>query len=141
MNHGYAVKATDLYNYGYIFTSGPEYDFLEYDVKGSFGYPNGYPAIITNPPYNLAEEFVWKSLEVTKGLNGKVALLLRLSFLEGQRRQAMFKETPLKKVHVFSKRITFVRPGDEGKNYSGMMAYAWFVWDWTYEGEPTLGWI
>lgn len=125
----YTVQSQDLYDYGY---GEPGRDFLTYNQP--------WPAIITNPPYNLAKEFVMHSLRLTEPDWGKVALLLRLSFLEGQERKSLFENSPLKKVYVFSKRITFTRPGDTAK-YSGMMAYAWYVWDWKFGGIPQLGWI
>ena len=42
--------------------------------------------IITNPPYSKAKEFVEKSLELIKD-GGKVAMFLKLTFLEGQARR------------------------------------------------------
>jgi hypothetical protein len=126
---GYRVVSSDLYDYGYGDVGA---DFLKMERP--------FTSIITNPPFNLAEEFVEKGLELTKPANGKLALLFRLSFLEGQKRKTLFENSPLKKVYVFSKRLTFTRPGDADK-YSGMMAYAWFVWDWNYKGKPEIGWI
>jgi len=128
---GYNVLSSDLYNHGY---GVPNIDFT--NVSNVYDWKS----IITNPPYNLAREFIDKGLELTKHNDGKLALLLRLSFLEGQKRKALFETSPLKRVYVFSKRITFSRPG-ETRELSGMMAYAWFVWDWTHTDEPVLGWI
>lgn len=127
---GYSVQSQDLYQLGYGLSG---MNFLEYNTS--------WPSIVTNPPFNQAEEFVWQGLKLTEMYKGKLALLLRLSFLEGQKRKEMFENTPLKNVYVFSKRVTFTRPDDKDKSYSGMMAYAWYVWDWTYDGVPRLGWI
>jgi hypothetical protein len=44
--------------------------------------PDAVGAIITNPPYMLAEEFVEHALE----LSPLVVMLLRLAFLESERR-------------------------------------------------------
>lgn len=93
--------------------------------------------IITNPPYKLAEEFIHKALKQT---TGKVAMLCKLQFLEGAKRKVMFENTPLKKVYVFSKRLSMTRNGEKMKN-SGMIAFAWFVWEHGYEGEATLSWL
>jgi hypothetical protein len=49
--------------------------------------------VVTNPPYKLAQEFVEHALAVSEH---KVAMLLKLNFLEGQRRKSMFAKTPLK---------------------------------------------
>lgn len=94
--------------------------------------------IITNPPYSLAEKFVRLSLDRT---DGKVAMLCKLAFLEGARRRPLFETTPLKNVYVFSKRLSMYRNGEKGAYASGMIAFAWFVWEHGYSGQPVLGWI
>jgi hypothetical protein len=91
--------------------------------------------IFTNPPFFLAQEFIShaKTFPVVT-----IAMLLKLSFLEGQKRKIMFddKKFPLKKVYVFSKRLSFT----PGKN-NGLIAYAWFIWDRSFNGKPTIGWL
>lgn len=48
--------------------------------------------VITNPPYNCAESFIGKGLELTRY---KLALLLRLAFLEGvNRHNTIFSKRP-----------------------------------------------
>ena len=49
--------------------------------------------IITNPPYSVGLEFVQKALESVRP-GGKVAMFLKVQFLEGQKRGAFFKDTP-----------------------------------------------
>ena len=49
--------------------------------------------IITNPPYKYAKEFVEKALEVIPKGN-KVAMFLKLQFLEGKARRKMFETSP-----------------------------------------------
>lgn len=93
--------------------------------------------IITNPPYKLAGEFVEHSL---KCANKKVAMLLKLVFLEGTSRYRLFKNTPLRKVYVFCKRQNIRAKSYEGNN-SSMIAYAWFVWEKGYLGKPEIDWI
>jgi hypothetical protein len=93
--------------------------------------------IITNPPYNLAEKFVWQSLKLAEK---KVALFLRLNFLESSGRYQMFKKTPLKQVLVFCKRQTLF-PDKIVINNGGTIAYAWFIWEKGYIGQPTIDWI
>lgn len=56
--------------------------------------------IITNPPYSLAKEFIEHALECA---DKKVAMLLKLVFLEGIGRYELFQNTPLKTVYVFVK--------------------------------------
>jgi hypothetical protein len=93
--------------------------------------------IITNPPYSYAKEFIEHALECT---DKKVAMLLKLVFLEGIGRYELFTTTPLKTVYVFCKRQNITIRGKKMKN-SSMIAYAWFVWDKSYKGKPTISWI
>ena len=125
---GQAVRSTDLYDRGYG-TSGV--DFLTTQSEAD--------NIITNPPYNCAEGFVASGLKQTKY---KLALLLRLAFLEGRNRaNTIFKNSPPARVWVFSDRITFYPSGVEPKG-SGTTAYAWFVWDkQAPSGQTELKWL
>jgi len=127
---GYEVHSTDLIDRGYGVGG---LDFL------SPAYPaTGCENIVTNPPYRLALEFVEKSLSLT---SGKVAMLLRLAFLETERRRKLFERTPLARVHVFSRRITMHPAGIPRNQGKGMIAFAWFVWDHRHLGAPTVNWI
>lgn len=124
--YGHDVGMTDLYDRGNSQVTFP-LDFLSSDTD------MGFDNIITNPPYNLAEDFIHKAL---KNCRHKVAMLLRLAFLEGVKRQnTLFKIVPPARVHVFSERITFYPDGVQTAG-SGTTAYGWFVWDKT---EPHQG--
>src|SRR6266849_5264480 len=95
-------------------------------------------SIICNPPFALAERFIERALSLA---TNKVAMLLRLSFLEGQRRGEMFERTPLARVLVFSSRVS-MPPGDSAiEAKGGAVAFAWYVWEHGFEGEPTIGWL
>lgn len=125
--HGYTVQSTDLVdrNYGIA-----HIDFLmERQIL---------PNIVTNPPFKLANQFVRHAVSLT---TGKVAMLLKIAFLEGVERSRLFRETPLARVHVFSKRVTFRNTERGDVNGSGMMAFAWFVWEHGHIGKPELGWL
>ena len=126
---GFIVHSTDLLDRGYGI---PEKDFLKY--RGEM-----YDNIITNPPYKHALEFV---LQAKKYAGCKVAMFLKTVFLESEARFEMFsdKEFPLKTMYQFSRRVTLYKDGKKMKN-SGMIAYAWFVWDRNYSGKPTIEWI
>ena len=113
-------------------------DFL----KADFG-DRKYTHVVTNPPYKFAKEFIDKALEVS---TDKVAMFLKIQFLEGQARKEWFKNTPLKYVYVFSKRQDPWRDGESlnpktGKKWGSTMCFAWFVWEHGYEGEPIIRWI
>lgn len=127
---GYQVWSSDLIDRGYGLGN---FDFLKSDRVAD--------NIITNPPFKLAQEFVEHSLKATEAAKGKVAMLCKLVFLEGQKRKSFFERTPLKTVHVFSKRVNFYRNGEQGKMGTSMMAFAWFVFEHGYEGDPSIKWI
>ncbi|HEY1935300.1 MAG TPA: hypothetical protein VGG99_25115 [Acetobacteraceae bacterium] len=125
---GCLVDATDLFDRGYG-QSGIDFLTSSRIVEN----------IVTNPPYNSAEGFVQAGLaQSTK----KLALLLRLAFLEGANRQrTIFAKTPPTRVWVFSERITFYPAGAVQKG-SGTTAYAWFVWDrQAKSGTTELKWV
>jgi hypothetical protein len=124
---GCEIISTDLYDRGF-------------GVAGEDFLTSGRVAdnIVTNPPYNSAEAFVDKGLQ---SATRKVALLLRLAFLEGGNRyRTIFRDRPPARVWVFSERITFYPKGMVQKG-SGTTAYAWFVWDKASAGSPELRWI
>lgn len=99
--------------------------------------------IITNPPYKYAEEFVRHALEIsTDGV--KIAMFLRIQFLEGKSRLKLFSEYPPKKVYVFSERVLCAKNAqfqemiDAG---GSAIAFAWFIWEKGFNGITTLQWI
>lgn len=128
---GHEVMASDLVDYGW-----------GHDARRDFlmerSAPDGVKAIVTNPPFKLAEEFAVHA----KGLAPKVCLLLRLAFLEGLRWDRGLAEN-LARVHIFAPRLPFMhRHGYEGPKHSNSgMPFAWFVWDAEHIGPATLGWI
>jgi hypothetical protein len=125
--NGNLVTSSDLFDRGY---GDAGIDFL----KANRTVDN----VVTNPPYNSAEAFVEAGLEQARG---KVALLLRLAFVEGANRQrTIFTKTPPTRIWVFSERITFY-PAGAVQAGSGTTAYAWFVWDKTDIGRTEMKWL
>lgn len=123
---GHEVLATDLIDRGY--GQGNRDFFLEQRQVNH---------VITNPPYKYAEKFVRHALSQT---DGKVAMLLKLQFLEGAKRKKLFEVYPPKTVYVFSKRLKMYREGeDTGK--SSMLAFAWFVWEHGEFGSTNIAWL
>jgi len=107
-------------------------NFLNYTKR----IPTG--DIITNPPYKYAQEFVEKAMEYT---SNKVAMFLKLTFLEGQKRKKLFEKYPPKNIYVFSARKKCALNGDFKNTGSSAACYAWFVWEKGFEGKPTIDWI
>ncbi|MBQ9657255.1 MAG: NAD(P)-dependent oxidoreductase [Clostridia bacterium] len=134
-DNGYDVKSSDIINRGYPNTE--IIDFLKVN-KEDIAYDFSRD-IITNPPYKYAKEFVEKALELSMD-STKIAMFLKLTFLEGKARKSMFEKYPPKKVYVFSSRVCCGKNGDF-KPENNAVAYAWFVWVKGFNGEPIIKWI
>jgi hypothetical protein len=124
-NRGYDVRSSDLNDYGY---GEIGCDFLK--TRESF------PNIVTNPPFNIGTPFTIHALKVA---TKKVAILNKLAFLEGKtRKKSLFCYKMLEKVYVFSSRVQF---NPDPKKAGSMIAFAWFVWNKEYKGNPRIEWI
>jgi len=133
-NAGHRVKSTDLVYRG--FGEGGV-DFLSEENKFWVG------DIITNPPYKYATDFVEKAMSIVQR-GGKVAMFLKLQFLEGKRRKKLFEKYPPKTVYVSSSRILCAKNAEFEKMKKGggsAVAYGWFVWVKGYHWETTLKWF
>ena len=101
--HGFEVISTDLIYRGY---GEPEpMDFLEECFENFEG------DIITNPPYKYALEFVQRALDSVQP-GRKVAMFLKLQFLEGKARKEFFLNNPPKVVYVSSSRLKCAMNGN-----------------------------
>lgn len=123
-----------------------EADALEMATRETWGRPS---AVITNPPFSLAMDFVGVALMECEG---EVVMLLRLAFLESKTRAAFHREHPAD-VFVLSERPSFVEhlrwkvarcehltvtvkrceleaghEGDHRQLGTDSTAYAWFRW-------------
>ena len=129
-NYGFNVFCSDIVNRGV--ENMQLIDFLKTNRKFDGD-------IITNPPYKYCSEFILKALEVIP-VGNKVAMFLKLTTLEGQKRyEEIYSKYPPKNVYVFSKRIECAKNG----KFKGESAvcYAWFIWEKGYKGETILRWI
>lgn len=108
-------------------------DYLKHDS-------NNYDIVFGNPPYSLAEEFIRHAYGMIKP-GGYIYFLLRLSFLEGiDRCKHLFKEIPLKRVYVCSRRPSFFS-SDGVRHTTDTLAYAMFLWQRLYIGKPTISFM
>ena len=132
-SRGYDVLSTDLIDRGY---GEGGIDFLQ-DTRKFDG------DIITNPPYKYAKEFVEHAIEsVSDG--HKVAMFLKLTFLEGKSRRELFEKYPPKYIYVSTGRINCCKNGDFSKEQranNSALAYAWFIWEKSFHGEPIIRWF
>jgi len=127
------TETTDLIYRGY---GVGEVDFLKKD------YFDRYGTVITNPPFNLFQEFAEKALKIS---SNKIILFGKLQALEGQKRATFLEKSPLRTVYIFKKRINPLRNGspldENGKPWASTMAFAWYVWEIGYKGNPIIKWI
>ena len=130
--HGYNVTSSDIIDRG-----------LEgIIVKDVFDWQSWHGDIVTNPPYKLALPILKHCMDIIPE-GHKVAMFLRLLFLEGKSRKVFFEENPPKVIYVSSGRLSCARNGDfERFPYgSGAVAYAWFVFEKGHKGDTIVKWI
>jgi len=122
------IHSTDLIDRGFGIGG---VDFLISDIKTD--------NIITNPPFNLAKQFIEKALN---SASKKVIMFAKIQLLESADRKALFDKYPAKTIYVFSKRVNPLRNGSEfdenGKKWSSTMCFAWFVWEIGYKGKTII---
>lgn len=135
-SHDYKVKSSDIVNRG--LKHAEIIDFLE--VSKDDLCESVPMDIVTNPPYKYAKEFVEKAIDIS--MDGtKIAMLLKLSFLEGKARKQLFKKHPPKRIYVFSSRIQCAKNGDFKNANKSAVCYAWFIWEKGFAGEPVIKWV
>ena len=96
----------------------------------TWGPSNKFKTILTNPPFNLAESIIKKSIQDIE-FGNEVIMLLRLNFLGSEKRRRFWNNYPAKKIYALSKRPRFIRSGDSTE-------YGWFVWQKGWSGNTTL---
>ncbi len=123
------TEASDIFDYGY----GKVADFLSapYAV-------NSVDWVITNPPFNAAEQFVERARQVARR---GVAILARTVFIESVGRfERLFKPTPPACFAQFVERVPMVK-GRLDRKASTATGYAWFIWTEEHTSDPELVWI
>jgi hypothetical protein len=122
---------------------------FELDAVGDFlkmtKLPEGCEAILTNPAFLIAAQFIAHALELCP----RVIMLLRLAFLEAGElgdkrpdrhlRSLVLDGGQLARVHIFRKRLPMMhRAGWEGRKSNSGMAFGWFVWERAHRGPPSI---
>lgn len=123
------VEASDIHDYGAGF---PVQDYL-------FGpNPETVDWTITNPPFQLAEQFIARALVTSRE---GVAVIVRSAFLEGVGRyRGLFSVTPPALVLQFSERVV-MHKGKLSAKGSTATAYCWIIWKHLHNGPTQMGWI
>lgn len=117
--HGFRVTATDI-------STGD--DFLTCD-------PRSVDAIVTNPPYSLADAFIERALSLAP----VVAMLLPVKNLAGQQRyQRVWHVHPPAVIIHFCGRMNI--PADEaiGVSHNYAFNHAWVVWEDSHRGPAAF---
>ena len=114
------------------------YRVLATDIDGGKDFlatiDRSYEAVITNPPYVLAQEFIEHAMRMVGG-DGLVAMLLRTDFDHAKTRQHLFGKCPwfFKKV-VLTRRIKWFEESTGSPSFN----HAWYIWKMRHRGPPTL---
>lgn len=125
---GHKVCNSDLVEYGH------GYHGIDFLLERKM--PEHCTAIVTNPPFKLATEFVRHALHLCPG---KVVMLLRLAFLEGVGRSDILDGGKLARVHVFKNRLPMMhRDGWQGPRATSSTAFAWFCWESNHVGPASI---
>lgn len=128
---GLLGKASDLIDRGYGDTD-VNFFYLSEFWEGD---------ILTNPPYSDAMKFCQHALGCVDD-GRKVVMLMRIQFLEGQKRKPFLLANPPKYVYVSSSRLLLAKNADFVKyNTPSANCYAWYVWEKGFKGETILRWF
>lgn len=135
------VWATDVHDYGDLDGIG-SFVGVGLDVIETPRHRDGFVRVdwvITNPPFNLADEFLYRALAVA---GSGVALLLRSAWVDGLARwERVFSRMPPTSILQFAERVPMVK-GRWDPSASTATPYAWFVWHGSRSGTETrLHWI
>lgn len=132
VRHGFSVMSTDIVDRGSVRQDG-KLDFLKTVLLNRRD-------IITNPPYKFAAEFVKQALDISAD-SVKVAMFLKITFLESKKRKQLFDMYPPERIYVFRDRVDCWKNGVKPKKSSKAVCYAWFVWVKGFDGSPEIHWI
>ncbi len=114
-SYGHRVHSTDIRHTGYG-TGG--IDFLSTEL-------NDIDAIITNPPFNISEEFIRHALSISP----IVAMLLKSQYWHAAKRIKLFRKHPPSYVLPLSWRPDFLfNERKIGEKASPTMDVCWSVW-------------
>ena len=100
-------------------------------------------AVVTNPPYKYALEFIIHALELCRE-GDMVCMFVKTTFLEGKRRyRELFSQQPPWLLLQFVERILCAKNGDfeEAKRIGSAVSYCWMIWKKGYKGKTLVDWI
>ena len=132
---GHDVKSYDIVDRGFG-EVGNFFDMVKPPFDGNF-------AIVTNPPYKFAKEFVLHALELVP-VGSLVCMFLKTTFAEGKGRfNDLFSIYPPRMVLQCVERVLCAKNADFAtrKKEGSAVAYAWWIWQKGFNGQTILDWI
>lgn len=132
--HSIPYAASDLHDYGFPGACSGV-DFL---APASYAFWSG--CIMTNPPYDLAEQFLRHALNLTRPsapgapsdhAGGQVCMLLQHKFDCAKGRTDLWEMFPFVRKITLTRRLKFFDGPNDGRQH-----HAWYVWDWGRRLEP-----
>jgi hypothetical protein len=108
-------------------------DFLKYNSNKIF------ESIVTNPPFDLWDEFVIKAKELRPN---KICFIGQTDYFSTYSRSTSGIWKNLKTVHIFNRKVDYRTPyREDGKFHVGAMTTGWFVWEKGYLDLPRFNFI
>ena len=137
---GHKVWSYDIVDRGY----GDVQNFFEMlALPASFLNGGGKIAIVTNPPYKYAMEFILHAFDLCRD-GDLVCMFVKTTFLEGKKRyKELFSQQPPSIVLQFVERILCAKNGDfdEARKQGSAVSYCWMIWEKGYKGQTIIDWI
>lgn len=130
-SHGYVVRESD------ILTRGRDIEKLDFLRCDELAVESD---IITNPPYKIATAVIRKAMNVVAE-GYRVAMWLRILYLESMERKRLFEKYPPERVWISSKRIPCAINGDFQHITSSAQGYMWLIFRKGYEGATEIRWF
>jgi hypothetical protein len=128
------VFASDITSYGYPYENVG--DFLTHHFN--WEERDEVDWIITNPPFSLAEHFIWRALPAAKL---GIAMLVRTAFLEGKGRYyGLFEGRSPSIIGQFVERVPMVKGRCDPKA-STASSYCWLILEKSAKLGPFFKWI
>jgi len=132
--NGHRVASYDLNEYDNSLTEiETGIDAMELKTSDPF------TGVVSNPPYH--KDLPRKLAEKWTSEYDYTAMFLRLTFLEGKKRNKLFTNNPPSDIIYLSDRIRFdsglIEPVEKKDQLGGMIAYMWIIWNKKAEHKYT----
>lgn len=122
---GHEVEAFDIADHGF---PCEKLDFL------TSAYYGAADAIVTNPPYSCADQFIRHALAQMERRMGMVAMLLQHLHDTAAGRMDLFQHPAFALKLTLTFRLDWVDPQPGQKRRSPRFNHSWYVWDFRHRG-------